>query len=259
MVLEGAAGSAGRTESTSVDAGVADTGDDLFRLRRGPRGCEGDVMSDLPARPNLDQLRHQAKDLLHAAQQGDAEALSRVVAVAGSVRLSAAQLAVAREYGFSSWAALKLEVERRDILDRGDVARLVELLTAHPELAIRRLAHWSDGNRNRPLAYVTKMRFYHDQAGAPADVSGTGALARALLAAGAPVNGRRRDKETPLITAASYGDAEVARVLIEAGADLDTTSAPDAGGVPGGSALLHAAVFGMTEIVDLLVAAGARA
>ena len=25
-------------------------------------------MPDLPARPDLDQLRHQAKDLLHAAQ-----------------------------------------------------------------------------------------------------------------------------------------------------------------------------------------------
>jgi uncharacterized protein len=31
----------------------------------------------------------------------------------------------------------------------------------------------------------------------------------------------------------------------------------DAGGVPGGTALLHAAVFGMTEVVDVLVAAGA--
>ncbi len=61
-----------------------------------------------------------------------------------------------------------------------------------------------------------------------------------------------------LMTAASYGDAEVARVLIEVGADLDATAAPDAGGVPGGSALLHAAVFGMTDVVNVLVKAGAR-
>lgn len=214
-------------------------------------------MPDLPARPNLDQLRHQAKDLLRAAERGDAEALARFAAVSAPVRLSTAQLAVAREYGFSSWAGLKLEVDRREIFDRGDVARLVELLAAHPELATRRLEHWSDGNRNRPLGYVTKLRFYRDHAGASTVVSGTGDQARALLAAGAPVNGRRRDKETPLITAASYGDVEVARVLIEAGADIDATSAPDSGGVPGGSALLHAAVFGMTGIVDLLVAAGA--
>jgi ankyrin repeat protein len=71
-----------------------------------------------------------------------------------------------------------------------------------------------------------------------------GAVAGALLAAGAPVDGPPGDRETPLITAASYGDAEVARVLIEAGADLEATAAPNAGGVPGGTALEHAAVFG---------------
>jgi uncharacterized protein len=78
------------------------------------------------------------------------------------------------------------------------------------------------------------------------------------LEAGAPVNGEPGEPETPLITAASYGDVEVARVLIEAGADLEATAAPDAGGVPGGTALLHAAVFGMTDVLDVLVAAGAR-
>jgi ankyrin repeat protein len=47
-------------------------------------------------------------------------------------------------------------------------------------------------------------------------------------------------------------------VLIEAGADIDAVSAPDSGGVPSGTALDHAAVFGMTEVVDVLVAAGAK-
>ncbi len=72
------------------------------------------------------------------------------------------------------------------------------------------------------------------------------------------MNGRPGNKETPLITAASCGDAEVARVLIETGADIEAISAPDSGGVPSGTALDHAAVFGMTEVVDVLVAAGAR-
>ncbi len=63
--------------------------------------------------------------------------------------------------------------------------------------------------------------------------------------------------ETPLITAASYGDAAVAQVLIEAGADLDVVASDDAGGVPGGTALRHAVVFGMTEAVKVLLAAGA--
>lgn len=90
------------------------------------------------------------------------------------------------------------------------------------------------------------------------DVPGTGAMAQALLDAGAPVDGAPEDRETPLITAASYGDAEVATVLIAAGADLDAIAAPNAGGVPGGTALLHAAVFGMTAVVDLLADGGTR-
>ena len=72
------------------------------------------------------------------------------------------------------------------------------------------------------------------------------------------MDGHPGDKETPLITAASYGDAEVAKVLIDAGADIEAVSAPDSGGVPSGTALEHAAVFGMTEVVDVLVAAGAK-
>ncbi len=90
------------------------------------------------------------------------------------------------------------------------------------------------------------------------DVKGTGGMARELLAAGAAVDGDPEEPETPLITAASYGDAEVARVLIEHGADLEATARADAGGVPGATALVHAAVFGMTAVVDVLAAAGAE-
>ena len=50
----------------------------------------------------------------------------------------------------------------------------------------------------------------------------------------------------------------MSRVLIDAGAEIDVLAAGDAGGVPGGSALLHAAVFGNTEVVDVLAAAGAQ-
>ena len=40
-------------------------------------------MPDLPARPDLDQLRHQAKNLLHAAQRGDPDATARIETVSG--------------------------------------------------------------------------------------------------------------------------------------------------------------------------------
>src|SRR5580692_9166710 len=70
-------------------------------------------MSELPGRPNIDQLRHQARELLRAAADGEPSALTRIRAFSARVSLSAAQLAVAREYGFASWPALHAEVERR--------------------------------------------------------------------------------------------------------------------------------------------------
>lgn len=74
--------------------------------------------------------------------------------------------------------------------------------------------------------------FDHGRLGLPADLPGTGRVAAALIDAGAPVDGLPGDFETPLITAASYGDLEVAQVLIVAGADIEAR-ATDAGAVPG--------------------------
>jgi hypothetical protein len=69
-------------------------------------------MPELPDRPDLDQLRRQARELLRAAESGEPSAVGRLRAVSDRVTLSAAQLAVAREYGYRSWAALKAAVER---------------------------------------------------------------------------------------------------------------------------------------------------
>jgi ankyrin repeat protein len=69
--------------------------------------------------------------------------------------------------------------------------------------------------------------------------------------------GRAVASDPDAFTTLAYGDAEVARVLIDAGADLNAAAAASAGGVPGGSALRHAAVFGMTDVVEVLLAAGA--
>lgn len=214
-------------------------------------------MPDRPARADREQLRRQAKDLLRAARAGEPEAVARVRAVSNRLALSSAQLAVAREHGFTSWGRLKTEVERRAILDSADVARLADLLAAHPELAVQRMAGWWDHPQGvSPLGYVAMMR-YDTSRGVWRDVPGTGALAQVLLQAGAPVEGDPLDAERPLMTAASYGDAQVARVLIDAGADVHATASPTAGGVPGGTALRHAAVFGMTDVVDVLLATGA--
>jgi uncharacterized protein len=216
-------------------------------------------MPDLPVRPDLRQLRIQAKDLLRRARAGDGAARARIEAVSGRLQLSSAQLAIAREYGFPSWPRLKAEVDRRELLNRRDVAGLRALFAEHPELATENLEHWCDHPRGAsPLGYIAMLRFDAPRLGLEPIADGTDQVARLLVEAGARVEGDEQDRETPLITAASYGDAAVARVLIEAGADLEVAAADDAGGVPGGTALLHAAVFGNTEVVDLLAAAGAR-
>lgn len=56
----------------------------------------------LPPRPNLEYLRKQAKELLGGLLRQDP-----------SAQLADAQHAVAREYGFASWPALKASVEDR--------------------------------------------------------------------------------------------------------------------------------------------------
>jgi uncharacterized protein len=202
-------------------------------------------VTDLTRRTDLEQLRREVQEVLAAESSNGT--------TAGS-----AEHAVARGYGFESWAELVREVERREILDSGDAARLSALIAEDPGLATARMEHWCDhpGGAS-PLGY-TAMRRYDTSCGEWRDVTGTGEMARVLLDTGAPVDGEPGEQETPLITAASYGDAAVALVLIEAGADLEARAADDSGGVPGGTALLHAAVFGMTDVVDVLVAAGAQ-
>src|SRR6516164_4943843 len=88
----------------------------------------------LPPHPNLDHLKHQAKDLLkeHAARKqevaqrlrefhprfrgaSDAEILD------APLGLSDAQLAIARESGFPSWTRLKRHIERPTVSDRLDL------------------------------------------------------------------------------------------------------------------------------------------
>lgn len=100
-------------------------------------------MPELPYPPDLDQLRRQARELLRAATQGGTAALSRLRAVSDRVTLSAAQLAVAREYGFRSWPALKAEVEFDRSIDLG--AKPPPPAAVGPELLEPPEERWSFG------------------------------------------------------------------------------------------------------------------
>lgn len=93
-----------------------------------------------PVPANIEQPHKLAKDLLLDARRGDPAALARLSAVradAGTTRplqLADAQLAIARESGFDSWAMLVEHVQGidirafRDAVSHGDVTTVRRLL-----------------------------------------------------------------------------------------------------------------------------------
>ncbi len=113
----------------------------------------------LPERPNLEQLKQQAKDLLRSAKAKDSAALARFRAlpgfgrhsndelVAASLALHDAQSVIARELGFPSWNALRERVEALTLEFGAAVDQFIEaategrrdraarLLALHPRIA----------------------------------------------------------------------------------------------------------------------------
>jgi len=67
---------------------------------------------ELPATPNLEHLKKQAKQLLCDFQEGKAEAVARFGSFAShstpdNAKLADAQYIIARDYGFANWPKLK--------------------------------------------------------------------------------------------------------------------------------------------------------
>jgi hypothetical protein len=94
-----------------------------------------------PARPNLHQLKHQAKDLLHAFRDGDPSAIADFLEYhperidATAAKLADAQFVLARSYHASSWPRLVAVCDLIDAIRRDDVEAIRELALANPELA----------------------------------------------------------------------------------------------------------------------------
>jgi ankyrin repeat protein len=72
----------------------------------------------LPVNPSFENFRKQAKRLLRSVRSGDAQALAQVrefhshaEAALADFKLNDAQLVTAREYGMSSWARLKQQLD----------------------------------------------------------------------------------------------------------------------------------------------------
>ena len=131
----------------------------------------------LTTRPDLDQLKRQAKELLDAFRAGDASAIAEVSthyhdAAPSSFALHDAQLVIARAYGFESWPKLKAFVdgatdERLRVAVRaGDVPAVRAMLEARPELAGRSNAlHIAVANRAVDLVRLLMAHGAHARVG----------------------------------------------------------------------------------------------
>ena len=220
----------------------------------------------LPPRPSLDQLRRRAKELRDAARSGNPASLARITAHSPTARpstvtLAAAQLVIAREHGYASWPRLAAEVQ----------ARTAALEQRVDEFLVASIRDWA-GQAARMLA---RDPWLADCDFRTAVVLGDVAAVREMLARD-PELATRRDARTgwtalhvacasrwhQLDPARARGLTEVARLLLDAGADPTVTAPPSARpDEPGGQwSPLLCAVAGAPNpgITRLLLERGAR-
>ena len=119
-------------------------------------------LRQLPVRPNLEQLKHQAKDLLDAVQRDDAAAVAELQAHhpqridPQEAKLADAQLVLARSYGLPSWLRLSLACRMVDAIWRDDAEAVHELIREHPEL-LQEDARGVKGNWGPPMSYAANL------------------------------------------------------------------------------------------------------
>ncbi|HEY0795895.1 MAG TPA: ankyrin repeat domain-containing protein [Acidisarcina sp.] len=234
----------------------------------------------LPSKPSLDHLKHQAKDLLRGHATRDPQVAQQIrefhprfvsatdhQIFTAKLSLSDAQLAIAREHGFPSWARLKSHIaspttsdrlnlphhERIEdaafrlavkLLDAGDAAGLRSHLKQHPEL-VRQHVIFEGGNYFRNptlLEFIAENPVRHGAL--PANIM---EVAKVILYAGAD---RSALNETLMLVATGSVPREcdvqlpLIDLLCHRGADPD-------------SALRGTALHGELEAVDALIQCGA--
>jgi hypothetical protein len=127
----------------------------------------------LPVRPDLDQLKRQAKDLLRAIRGREPDALGDLAAYhpeaidPAHAKLADAQLVLARSYQSSSWPRLVQACQLVDAIWRDDIDTVRALVTANPSMihedALVRPSNWGP-----PMSYAANIgrdsiiRMLHD-------------------------------------------------------------------------------------------------
>jgi hypothetical protein len=131
------------------------------------------VSRGLPAQPHLDVPKQQARELLQQSKSGLKDALDRVrrrhpklhsaddQSISTHLKLSDAQLVIAREYAFSSWTQLKQRITGNtaaQLIDKAiranDAAAVTRLLTAYPDLLHVPVV---SGNWGPPMSHAANL------------------------------------------------------------------------------------------------------
>jgi Ankyrin repeats (many copies) len=128
---------------------------------------------ELPAHPDLEYYRKQAKALLRSYEAGDADARDRAAEVlgdraAGRFLLSDAQFVLAQEHGFRTWAEFRADIQSQRAIGDRPVSRLWGNGSGY-------YASWADGlltelRRGDPGA-LRRLRAYVPRYAAATDAS----------------------------------------------------------------------------------------
>src|SRR5262245_38816332 len=116
----------------------------------------------LPVRPDLDHLRHQAKDLLRAIYRGEPEALQDLQEFhphppePAAAKLADSQVTLARSYDASSWPRLVICCNLIDAIWEDDVDTVRSLVLKHPNLLTENAGIRND-NWGPPLSYAANI------------------------------------------------------------------------------------------------------
>lgn len=160
--------------------------------------------SKLPERASIEYLKKLAKERLQELRR-----------VNPNTKLAAALLSVARGHGFSSWRALKAEIEQRHATD---AARFFDACTTGQIQVLRDLLA-----NESTLAHTADTRQGHGGWTGLHEAAKRGQFdaVRILLEHGADPNAREAGDNTyPLHWAAAHGHIEIVRALLDAGGDV---------------------------------------
>src|SRR3954464_3908229 len=116
----------------------------------------------LPFRPDLDQLKRQAKELLRSVRSGDSAAIKELnhfhpdPPSPNEAKLSDAQLALARSYQAPSWMRLVQACDLVEAIWCNDVKAGEKIVSQNPKL-IHESALVRESNWGPPLSYAANL------------------------------------------------------------------------------------------------------